>query len=902
MKKIIIPIILLSSAYFAYAALPMTTASRTSGIAPLGVTFNACNKDGFISGIVQPKGFDRQPNMPGIRITHVNAHNPTGNGTLTLHEGKITWEAPGDSVGRPVPVTNGGSFIIPSGNENAKIHLWVNPHELNNGVDTIAIIEGGDNANYNSWHYHWEFGDPACGFWEHGAQKADGSQYSKNEEFGWLAAHVFKWQGIYTVYLTVINDVGNTYEYEQIIDVKHEPTGGWKIYNFAEDGDDENGNGSLEKPFKTWEKARTLIDQNVKLLFKRGDNFDFTDLTGSISTQGPLYIGAWGNGERPRFFTTSINSFIRGGDDARFVDLWVDGAYPEQDGRVSGGFPMGFGPGSDSLVLDCKIQDLFFGCNTPNNKEHVVVQDCIMQNNQSYGIWVNGDTTGINAFMGCSLLQGHEEALFRSYASRVILSHNDFSLPSWKNTIRFHCAGNSFMPGQWWIGYNKLTEMGMTINSESGADALPPRHVAVIGNRFEYYDEAIGHITSIGVSSGEHVLISNNTVHSTKQTVGNTFVTLSQGYNDGPYEHNVIRVLGNSIYAATTDTGRLFTAGTEVGKGEAWWLMNNIFSLPDAAKSDYGVPFIRISNFRAPDVLVSDNNIYNTPKWHKPEWRFEDLEGKVRFEDWQTRGLDRNSHMVDPLFQNVASGDLRIESGSVGVDGGASTMASYNRIDADYNVRPYDGNSIGLAEWDMGAYEYGSKPDIEFPAIVIGADPQEGHAPLTVMFFIEQQTTPNGPITSYAWDFGDDSTSLERAPLHKYKNPGTYRAALTITDGRGYRADDSIKITVLEETLKPEDIPVNTQLTVYNNVIKTHENNNVILYATMHKAGKLNITVYDTQGRKMKTLVDEERQAGIHEIMWDGKTGAGNTVGSGIYFIHMKTGDFYKTGKIAVIK
>ena len=42
-----------------------------------------------------------------------------------------------------------------------------------------------------------------------------------------------------------------------------------------------------------------------------------------------------------------------------------------------------------------------------------------------------------------------------------------------------------------------------------------------------------------------------------------------------------------------------------------------------------------------------------------------------------------------------------------------------------------------------------------------------------------------GTITSYLWDFGDDSTSTEPAPNHKYAQPGVYTITLTVTGPGG---------------------------------------------------------------------------------------------------------------------
>jgi hypothetical protein len=47
---------------------------------------------------------------------------------------------------------------------------------------------------------------------------------------------------------------------------------------------------------------------------------------------------------------------------------------------------------------------------------------------------------------------------------------------------------------------------------------------------------------------------------------------------------------------------------------------------------------------------------------------------------------------------------------------------------------------------------------------------------------------------------------------------------------------------------------------------------------------QINIDIYDIQGRKVRALVDERKEVGIHRIVWDGKGNSGEDAPSGIYF------------------
>lgn len=68
------------------------------------------------------------------------------------------------------------------------------------------------------------------------------------------------------------------------------------------------------------------------------------------------------------------------------------------------------------------------------------------------------------------------------------------------------------------------------------------------------------------------------------------------------------------------------------------------------------------------------------------------------------------------------------------------------------------------------------------------------------------------------------------------------------------------------------------------------------------------LVVFDIRGRLIRTLVDGERPAGYHSVIWQGTDSAGRKVASGLYFYRMiaqplKGGStFHATGKLLFAK
>ena len=60
---------------------------------------------------------------------------------------------------------------------------------------------------------------------------------------------------------------------------------------------------------------------------------------------------------------------------------------------------------------------------------------------------------------------------------------------------------------------------------------------------------------------------------------------------------------------------------------------------------------------------------------------------------------------------------------------------------------------------------------------------------------------------------------------------------------------------------------------------------------SLPSAKKVRLTVHDAQGRLVAVLADRQLAAGQHEVPWLGKNSEGHSVGSGVYFYRLATGD-----------
>jgi PKD repeat protein len=113
-------------------------------------------------------------------------------------------------------------------------------------------------------------------------------------------------------------------------------------------------------------------------------------------------------------------------------------------------------------------------------------------------------------------------------------------------------------------------------------------------------------------------------------------------------------------------------------------------------------------------------------------------------------------------------------------DGGTSTALNPSHIytkAGTYTVTLTVRNVYGSdSETKVGFVTAGGKPDADFTA-----DERRGVKPFTVNF----TDLSTGNPASWAWDFGDGTTSTEQNPVHMYQLEGAYDVSLTVKNSYG---------------------------------------------------------------------------------------------------------------------
>lgn len=89
------------------------------------------------------------------------------------------------------------------------------------------------------------------------------------------------------------------------------------------------------------------------------------------------------------------------------------------------------------------------------------------------------------------------------------------------------------------------------------------------------------------------------------------------------------------------------------------------------------------------------------------------------------------------------------------------------------------------------------------PTASIVASPPSGQAPVAVTFDGSDSADADGPLASYAWDFGDGATGTGETTSHTYSGQGIYTVTLTVTDDQGVTGSTTTTVAVSPPNLAP---------------------------------------------------------------------------------------------------
>jgi len=79
-------------------------------------------------------------------------------------------------------------------------------------------------------------------------------------------------------------------------------------------------------------------------------------------------------------------------------------------------------------------------------------------------------------------------------------------------------------------------------------------------------------------------------------------------------------------------------------------------------------------------------------------------------------------------------------------------------------------------------------------------------------------------------------------------------------------------------------------------------NNQTEIVYQLPEAVFVNLSIYNSLGHKIRTLISNIQEAGHYAARWDGKDEHGNVISSGVYIYRLETFKFNDVKKMMLIK
>jgi hypothetical protein len=109
-------------------------------------------------------------------------------------------------------------------------------------------------------------------------------------------------------------------------------------------------------------------------------------------------------------------------------------------------------------------------------------------------------------------------------------------------------------------------------------------------------------------------------------------------------------------------------------------------------------------------------------------------------------------------------------------------------------------------------------------------------------------------------------------------------------------------INVEEKNDKKNNILTSSTINLHQNYPNPFTSNNVQISFYLPKETFVKLQIYNLHGQLIRTIVNNNRNAGNHIVNWDGKDEKGGSCPNGIYFYRLFTPTFSQTKKLVLIK
>jgi hypothetical protein len=143
--------------------------------------------------------------------------------------------------------------------------------------------------------------------------------------------------------------------------------------------------------------------------------------------------------------------------------------------------------------------------------------------------------------------------------------------------------------------------------------------------------------------------------------------------------------------------------------------------------------------------------------------------------------------------------------------------------------------------------------------------------------------------TYQAYEANDVSVVIDQSGIVRYRGAGVNTTQITLW------IDNLLATSVEQKNNHPRSSSLDQN---YPNPFNQSTN----IRFEIAETKKVILQIYNNEGRLITTLIDNEMNAGLHEVSWNGKNFSGQTVASGVYYYKLTAGEFQSIRRMILMR
>ncbi len=259
----------------------------------------------------------------------------------------------------------------------------------------------------------------------------------------------------------------------------------------------------------------------------------------------------------------------------------------------------------------------------------------------------------------------------------------------------------------------------------------------------------------------------------------------------------------------------------------------------------------------------------------------------------------QHAHPNSSSIRRLMSGYFRTYYVATGLGGGSNGLGGPDSFSYESGtILALPGTPVGTVDLEYPVYA--NSPDCIFPNDAAG-DPYYDSVPYPEIGAEYIYAFEDGPIGGQAYLYHGVAATTVETPSFKTLYFSFDFSQLTNPNHRAQWMEDLMTWWNISPS-DNSDANIPTPRTGITNVYPNPFNPTTNIAFTLSEPGNVKVEIFNIKGQKVRVLVNDIRNAGMHTVVWNGKDDNGMGVASGVYYVRFSDRRSSQTRKLTMIK